>query len=978
MGNKRITDLTQLNTPTGLSRLPIVHQGAVRNINLDDLFTYVDKNYFQSGKNPNTIDNLGNSYNQFKALSGNFIIQSGQIARISNNILRVDNSGFFHNFLSGKNVHVDNLFVSGLNLSGGSVQGDLTILGDLRVSGNLTSLSTDFEIEDKNITFASIPTGSHLNNINLDGAGFTVKGSASDKKITWYNTEVNNTINPYHTGTWQVDQNFQIEKKLRTSGIATFDSGIYITNSNLNNPVRFGQNINLHASGSSLDFLATNENVFIGRDLVVNKNLVVREGLDVSGNSIRLLGDVTLGSSASNSITFLGGFVQDVKPVNDWVNSASTPYQGLGISNKRWKEVYAGIGIFHDSVNVNGTIRLTGNLITTGNSFIGGSEQDSIHIISTPTFKSTNSFFQNNVIVTGNVNVSGNTILGDTNTDSVTIVATPTFRSTDSYFQNNVVVTGNVNVSGNTILGDTNTDTLSLNASINTNIIPQTNDAKDLGALNLYWRQGYIKNLNTSGINLTGNLAVNQGDITINNSGVALNDNLISLNTSLNSTGSNLSNRINSLSGSSDIFLRLDNTNQNINGDKVFLGNVIITNLTVTGTQSVASTNDLSVSSNFININSGESGNAGISLSTAGIRIDRGTGANFPDALLIFNEINGRFEFGVTGNLSGIAPIETLNSTITNLGNTGSNLSNATGILNQKLNSLSGLLTNDYVTLNTTQTISAAKDFTTRPTFNSSNLLVVADIANQNSIVFTTGNQTLSGTKEFATRPTVNGTGILLQNEATRLDNVVFQTGNQIVSGLKDFQLAPTVNGVPVLISGLAGSLAIQSQNHVIPNGVNEKQINFISSYNVGTIPVVIGNLYSTGINDEVVPFQIQNINHTGFMLNIAHPVTGYNFSFISFQNTGLNFIAQGPVGNIFNQKIQLNTGVTSQVVNFNTTFASLPTVTLQLEDRNDPPGDSFFLYRITGLSTTNFTINLSNTIPAPLSGFYMHVMAAS
>jgi hypothetical protein len=224
----------------------------------------------------------------------------------------------------------------------------------------------------------------------------------------------------------------------------------------------------------------------------------------------------------------------------------------------------------------------------------------------------------------------------------------------------------------------------------------------------------------------------------------------------------------------------------------------------------------------------------------------------------------------------------------------------------------------------------------------------------------------------------VNGTGVLLQNEATRLDNVVFQTGNQIVSGLKDFQLAPTVNGVPVLISGLAGSLAIQTQNYPIPNGVNEKQINFITSYNAGTIPVVIGNLYSTGINDEVVPFQIQNINHTGFMLNIAHPVTGYNFTFISFQNTGLNFIAQGPVGNIFNQKIQLNTGVTSQVVNFNTTFASLPTVSLQLEDRNDPPGDSFFLYRITGLSTTNFTINLSNPIPAPFSGFYMHVTVAN
>jgi len=493
---------------------------------------------------------------------------------------------------------------------------------------------------------------------------------------------------------------------------------------------------------------------------------------------------------------------------------------------------------------------------------------------------------------------------------------------------------------------------------------------------------GGTPNTGSHKLYVSGNVDVS-GILMMNGSGVALSGNLATTGSNLSQRVDTLSGNLNALSGSTNTFLRVDSAQQSVDGTKFFLGNVTINNLTVTGTQSIVSSNDFTVKSNFITINSGELGNNGISLISDGLRIDRGTGAAFPDALLIFNEQNRRFEFGVVGDLSGIAPIEMLNTTNSNLVTTNSNLATTNTNLAQtgstlslNISSLSGTLTGNYVTLNTTQNIGGAKNFTTRPQFNNNNLVILSDLANQSNLVFTTGDQTVSGVKAFASRPTVNGTGVLLQNEATRLDNVVFQTGNQFVSGQKNFQFTPQVNGLPVLVSGI-GNLFIQTQNETIPNGSVQRDINFISAYNAGVTPVVIGNLYSTGVNEDVIPFQLQNITNTGFRVSIANPVTGYQFSFMSFQSTGINFLAQGAPGNIFNQKIQLNTGVISQVVNFGTTFPTLPTVSLQLEDRNNPPHDSFFLYRITGLSTSSFNINLSNPIPAPFSGFFMHVIAS-
>ena len=68
------------------------------------------------------------------------------------------------------------------------------------------------------------------------------------------------------------------------------------------------------------------------------------------------------------------------------------------------------------------------------------------------------SSFQNNVDVTGDLDVDG----------SLTV-------------DTNATVTGDTTLNGNTIIGNANTDTVAVNAQVSTNIVPNSDDARDLG-----------------------------------------------------------------------------------------------------------------------------------------------------------------------------------------------------------------------------------------------------------------------------------------------------------------------------------------------------------------------------------------------------------------------------------------------------------------------------------------------------------------
>lgn len=82
----------------------------------------------------------------------------------------------------------------------------------------------------------------------------------------------------------------------------------------------------------------------------------------------------------------------------------------------------------------------------------------------------------------------------------------------------NVGVTGNVTIGGNITIGDALTDTITINAAIKSDLIPETDNAYDLGSTSFYWRNIFAQNFFTDMLSLNsldiGNLMFRDNEIT--------------------------------------------------------------------------------------------------------------------------------------------------------------------------------------------------------------------------------------------------------------------------------------------------------------------------------------------------------------------------------------------------------------------------------------------------------------------------------
>ena len=145
-----------------------------------------------------------------------------------------------------------------------------------------------------------------------------------------------------------------------------------------------------------------------------------------------------------------------------------------------------------------------------------------------------------------------------------------------------------------------------------------------------------------------------------------------------------------------------------------------------------------------------------------------------------------------------------INTVATNLASTGS-------VLNTKINSLSGTLTNNYYLKS-----------------NPSGFIT------SENVLYTTGNQTIVGSKTFAaSRYVFSGA------------NVIFTNNTGIVSGEWQFANRPTVNGTGVVLSGEAAT-----PQNLASTGANlQAQINNLDSVYAtdASVTTVANNLATTG-----------------------------------------------------------------------------------------------------------------------------------
>lgn len=123
--------------------------------------------------------------------------------------------------------------------------------------------------------------------------------------------------------------------------------------------------------------------------------------------------------------------------------------------------------------------------------------------------------------------ISGNTIsttvsnspieLRPNGTGTVNIVASTNITG-NLTVTGSINATGNVTIGGNIIIGDALTDDIVINASIRSDLIPQTDNTYDLGSASFRWRTIYVHDFYTDSINVPaldiGNLIFRDNEIT--------------------------------------------------------------------------------------------------------------------------------------------------------------------------------------------------------------------------------------------------------------------------------------------------------------------------------------------------------------------------------------------------------------------------------------------------------------------------------
>ena len=82
----------------------------------------------------------------------------------------------------------------------------------------------------------------------------------------------------------------------------------------------------------------------------------------------------------------------------------------------------------------------------------------------------------------------------------------------------NIDATGSITIGGNIIIGDESTDTITINASIQSDIVPETDNLYDLGNPSFRWKDIYVNNFYTTTINIpelyVGDIILRNNEIT--------------------------------------------------------------------------------------------------------------------------------------------------------------------------------------------------------------------------------------------------------------------------------------------------------------------------------------------------------------------------------------------------------------------------------------------------------------------------------
>ena len=323
--------------------------------------------------------------------------------------------------------------------------------GDLDVDGHT-------ELDDVNISGVATATALHLgaegsairvtsdsitgpSSITIDPAGV---GDNTGTVFIAGNLQVDGTQTTINSTTVNIDdKNIQVATGAANDAAAD-GGGITVNSGEGNKTFQFeatgdnwgaSENLNL---ASSKEYKINNTSVLNATTLggaVVNSSLTnvgTLTGLTVSGNA-SVEGDVDLGNATTDTITATGRFDSDLVPSTD-------DARDLGTSTLQWRNLH-----------LDGTANI-------------------------------------DALVADTADINAGTIDGATigaNSASSGAFTTVTASS-------NVTVSGDTSLEGNVDLGNATSDTITATGRFDSDLVPSTDDARDLGTSSLQWRNLFI------------------------------------------------------------------------------------------------------------------------------------------------------------------------------------------------------------------------------------------------------------------------------------------------------------------------------------------------------------------------------------------------------------------------------------------------------------------------------------------------------
>lgn len=229
-------------------------------------FLRIDANNVATGSLHVRNDNgilIGNNNNFLTRIEAGTVVSRIQVNN-QNYRLRVLRNSLFEDAISVNTLDRRVGIWNGYPSANLDVNGDVRISGNLLVEGETTNLQVDnLRVQDKLIELALTDDSSLLTNLEVDGAGISVRSVDGDKTLLWNNA----------TNSWTMNTNLAIA----TGGVFRIGNNIILTDTSIGNTITSAQGLTQIGTLTNLDV----DNVNINNATITTSGI----GLTISSAS---------------------------------------------------------------------------------------------------------------------------------------------------------------------------------------------------------------------------------------------------------------------------------------------------------------------------------------------------------------------------------------------------------------------------------------------------------------------------------------------------------------------------------------------------------------------------------------------------------------------------------------------------------------------------------------------------------------------